>query len=365
MKRILQLTDTIEKRNGRMSVVMNIYRKINRKKYQFDFLVTDYGHENYLNEIKKLGGHVYFVPSEELTLKKVKSTFLKVISLRKYDYVHYHALSKWGECISDAKSHDIKVIVHSHATRLSDSFIKSLRNRFFSLNIFTCADERVAVSPEAGKKLFLWQNFKYIPNMINYSSYAYNNEDRKLIRQKYGVRNDEKVIGIVGRIAKQKNQIFALKALENLLKEKVNVKLMLVGDYGSREKLYYQSIKGYIDKNHLNEHVIFTGLVNNPARYYSAFDILWLPSFYEGMPTVGIEAQANGLPVVVSNAITKSMKVINNIRYIPTKNKEDLWTTATLQMFAKDRDLNAIDKFEHSLFNESTVVSEWEKLYIK
>lgn len=77
MKRILQLTDSIEKRNGRMSVVMNIYRKIDRSKIQFDFLVTDYGYENYYDEITKLGGKVYFLPYDKLSLKKIKHEFLK------------------------------------------------------------------------------------------------------------------------------------------------------------------------------------------------------------------------------------------------------------------------------------------------
>ncbi len=364
MKRVLQLTDTIEKRNGRMSVVMNVYRRINRKKLQFDFLVTDYGHENYYDEITKLGGHVYFLPSKELSLKEIKNMFLKVISLRKYEYVHYHALSKWGECISYAKDHNIKVIVHSHATRLSDSFTKSLRNRLFSLNIFTCANERVAVSPEAGEKLFLWQKFEYIPNMIEYSNFTYNSRERNLLRQKYNVKNDENLIGIVGRIAKQKNQIFALKVLNQLVQQKPNVKLMIVGDYDSKEEPYYQAVKDYIDRNHLNKHVIFTGLVNDLRKYYSAFDLLWLPSLYEGMPTVGIEAQANGLPILASDSITKSMRIINNVAYLATKNKEGLWSKVTKQLLAKHRDMNAIIKINQSLFNENIIVGKWEKLYI-
>ena len=363
MKRVLQLTDTIEKRNGRMSVVMNVYRKINKENIQFDFLVTDYGHENYYDEITKLGGHVYFLSSRDLSLSKIKDKFLKVTHLRKYDFVHYHALSKWGECISYAKQHGIKVIVHSHATELSDNFVKSIRNRIFSLNILTCADERVAVSPEAGKKLFLWQNFEYIPNMIEYSKFTYNQNEGTLIRQKYGLKNNEKVIGIVGRISKQKNQTFALKVLTRLLQEKINVKLMIVGDYDRKEADYYRNVKKYINDNGLVNDVIFTGLINNLGKYYSAFDILWLPSLYEGMPTVGIEAQANGLPILASDMITKSMKIINNVVFLNTKNKESLWAEKTKDILGENRDLNAIKKINQSLFNTNVVVNKWEKLY--
>ena len=142
MKRVLQLTDSIEKRNGRMSVVMNIYRKIDRSRIQFDFLVTDYGYDNYYDEIIKLGGNVYFLPANKQSLKEIKKIFIKVINLQKYDYIHYHAVSKWGECIDYAKRQNIKVIVHSHATKMSDSFIKSIRNRIFSLNVLNCSDKR-------------------------------------------------------------------------------------------------------------------------------------------------------------------------------------------------------------------------------
>lgn len=362
MIRVLQLPDSIEKRNGRMSVIMNVYRKIDRSKIQFDFACTDYGFENYKEEIQELGGKVYMLAERKSNLANIRKISNKVLTNNSYTFVHYHALSKWGCVLSLAHKYKIKTIVHSHSTKMSDSFIKSIRNRIFSLNIFN-ADKKVAVSPEAGKELFLWHNFVYIPNMVNYSKFTYSEYKRELLRHRYNINSDEKVIGMVGRIAKQKNQLFALKVLKLLLKEKANVKLMFIGDYNSKEKSYYQSVKEYIVKNHLSEHVIFTGMVNNLGKYYSAFDILWLPSLYEGMPTVGIEAQANGLPVLASSTITKSMKVINDVEYLNIKKEVELWVRFTKKMIIKNREFNVIDKFNQSLFNEDTIVSKWIKLY--
>lgn len=361
MKRVLQLTDSIEKRNGRMSVVMNIYRKIDRNRIQFDFLVTDYGCDNYYDEIVKLGGNVYFLPANKQSLKKIKNMFIEVTNSQKYDYIHYHAVSRWGECINYAKRQNMKVIVHSHATKMSDSFIKSIRNRIFSLNVLTYSDKRVAISPEAGKELFLWRNFEYIPNMVDYSRFIYNSKKRSLIRQKYGIQNDEKLIGMVGRISKQKNQFFALKVLQKLLQEQGNIKLMIVGDSDSKEQKYFQKVKHYIEENNLNSRIIFTGLVNNPGDYYSAFDLLWLPSLYEGMPTVGIEAQANGLAILASFKITKSMKIIDNVIFSLTK--ERAWINATKQLLISNRDLNTIKKIRRSPFNEDFIISRWQELY--
>ncbi|GED95615.1 glycosyl transferase [Lentilactobacillus buchneri subsp. silagei] len=363
MKRVLQLTDTIEKRNGRMSVVMNVYRKINKENIQFDFLVTDYGHENYYDEITKLGGHVYFLSSRDLSLSKIKDKFLKVIHLRKYDFVHYHALSKWGECISYAKQHGIKVIVHSHATELSDNFVKSIRNRIFSLNILTCADERVAVSPEAGKKLFLWQNFEYIPNMIDYDKFKYSNITRNKIREKYNFSNDDKVIGIVGRISKQKNQKFALAVLRQLIKENKNYKLLVIGEYDDKGKKYFQMLKSLIRKYGLERNVIFTGIVLNVWEYYSSLDLLWIPSLYEGMPTVAIEAEANGVPIILSSQITKSLKINGNVSYLKVNNCSlGSWVSLSKRQI-NSREFNSISNIKETIFNSKRVLTQWMRLY--
>lgn len=363
MKRVLQLTDTIEKRNGRMSVVMNVYRKINKENIQFDFLVTDYGHENYYDEITKLGGHVYFLSSRDLSLSKIKDKFLKVIHLRKYDFVHYHALSKWGECISYAKQHGIKVIVHSHATELSDNFVKSIRNRIFSLNILTCADERVAVSPEAGKKLFLWQNFEYIPNMIDYDKFKYSNITRNKIREKYNFSNDDKVIGIVGRISKQKNQKFALAVLRQLIKENKNYKLLVIGNYDDKGKKYFQMLKSLIRKYGLERNVIFTGIVLNVWEYYSSLDLLWIPSLYEGMPTVAIEAEANGVPIILSSQITKSLKINGNVSYLKVNNCSlGSWVSLSKRQI-NSREFNSISNIKETIFNSKRVLTQWMRLY--
>lgn len=360
MIRVLQLPDSIEKRNGRMSVIMNVYRKLDRNKIQFDFLATDYGFLNYADEIKRLGGKVLFLPVKELSLKNIKKTFNDVMSKSKYDYVHYHALSKWGCCISLAHRYDTKVIVHSHATQLSDTFIKSVRNRIFSLNILTSSDKRVAVSPEAGKKLFMWQSFEYIPNMIDYENFRFNEGNRERIRRKYNIKNDETLIGMVGRISKQKNQIFALKVLKKLIKGTCKFKLMIVGDADNHEQKVLVKLKKYINQNNLSAHVIFTGMVNNVQDYYSASDIFWLPSFYEGMPTAGIEAQANGLKLFVSKNVSKSLNITNNIAFIGLNIPE--WVENITNNPIK-RDKDSYHKIENSIFNTEKIIMKWNIVY--
>lgn len=363
MIRVLQLPDSIEKRNGRMSVIMNIYRKIDTSHIQFDFLCTDYGFENFQEEIHDLGGNVYMLPKSDATITNMRKLVNRILSRNDYNYIHYHAVSKWGCALSIAHRKGIKTIVHSHATKLSDSLFKEIRNRIYSLNILTCSDKRVAVSPEAGKKLFLWQNFKYIPNMIDYHKFSFDFVNRKKIRERYQISPNEILIGNVGRISKTKNQSFAIMVLNRLIKQNRNYRLMILGDSDDKEKDQLDRVKRLIMKYRLQDKVIFTGLVSDVEKYYSAFDYFWLPSLFEGQPTVGVEAQANGLNLLVSNKISRSLNATNNVIYEGISNSDiDKWVNITLQN-GKRRNNGSVAKLEHSNFNSKQIIQEWLDLY--
>lgn len=363
MIRVLQLPDSIEKRNGRMSVIMNIYRKIDHSKVQFDFLATDYGKESYYDEIRQLGGKVFLLPSSESSLKNIASLFNKVIHNSNYTFVHYHAVSKWGICITIAHKKGIKVIVHSHATKLSDSVLKSIRNRMFSLNILFDADKRVAVSPEAGRKLFMFQKFNYIPNVIDYSKYSFDLDDRIAIRKKFHIKDHEILIGIVGRLSKQKNQKYALNVLKRLVRNNKQYKMMIVGDYNVEGKKYYSELLNRIKKFSLKDRVIFTGMVSDVDRYYSAFDLFWLTSYYEGLPTVALEAQSNGLSLLVSKSISRKTDITGNVTFLPIRSFAiGKWVNLTKKLGGV-RDWQVDLKINKGKFSQRATLKKWEQLY--
>lgn len=358
MKRILQLPSSIERKNGRMSVIMNVYRKVDRSKIQFDFAATDFGGDNYKNEIKKLGGRVYLLNKNENSIKKIEKLIKKLLVQNNYQFIHYHAISKWGIGLSIAHKLGVKVIVESHATELSDNLIKSIRNRLFSLNIITDSDYRIAISKEAGRKLFLFQNFDVIPNMINYDSFKFNEKSRKNIRSKFGIKNEECLIGCVARITKQKNQKFALKILAHLPSK---YKIMFVGEDDKTNKYGINSLQKNINKYNLNDRVIFAGEVRNVNEYYSAFDIFWLPSLYEGLPTVALEAYVNGLPCILSNKITREVGISTYVHYLPISKKGlNYWAHLTTRVV---RNKNSLNDIKNSEFNSKNVMRKWEKLY--
>lgn len=364
MIRVLQLPDTLEKRNGRMSVIMNVYRKLDLQKIKFDFLCTAGKSETYENEIKALGGEVYYLPQDQLSLKNVSREIYKVLAKHNYDYVHYHAISKWGIALNIAKKKGIKTIVHSHATTLSDSYVKAIRNGIFSLNVLT-SDKKVAVSPEAGQKLFMGRDFTYIPNMISYNDFAFSAQKRSQIRAKLGVADDEILIGNVGRISKQKNQEFSLRTFVQLksLESGQKYKLIFIGDDTSQGQDRLNKLKSIVSNKGLSSDVIFTGLVSNVNDYYSALDLIWMPSFFEGQPTVGIEAQANGLYLILSKKISLSTDITGNVSFLGiTTSDISRWEEETLSK-SRYRDAYAIEKIEKSPFNEQRVLNMWLNLY--
>lgn len=364
MIKVLQLCDSIEKRNGRMSVIMNVYRNIDRGKIQFDFACTDYGFENFEGEIKKLGGKVFLLPKNESSFENIKKLMSKLLSTKQYDFVHYHAISKWGCALSIARRYHVRTIVHSHATKLSDSFFKSIRNRLFSLNILTKADYRVAVSPESGKKLFMYQDFRYIPNMIDYNKFNFNVHNRITIRNMLGVASDEVLIGLVGRISKQKNQKYAIRILNRLFRIGGDkYKLVFIGDDDSIHNRQTSKLKKLLEGYGLSSQVIFTGAVSNISKYYSALDLLWIPSLYEGLPTVGVEAQANGLCILASNKISRSLDFTGNVEFLSINYfLLSGWVNRSLKESLK-RDNKSIIKMKSSEYNLANVMNEWYQLY--
>lgn len=364
MIRVLQLPDTIERRNGRMSVIMNVYRKIDRKKLQFDFLCTKGSSEDYKQEILDLGGHVYYLSPDQMSLRMIKVAVNNCLSNTDYSFIHYHAISKWGIALNVAKKYGVPTIVHSHATTLSDNPLKSIRNRLFSVNVFF-ANKKVAVSPEAGRRLFMSNDFEYIPNMINYSSFSYSTDNRKRIRAKLNVSDDEALIGVVGRISKQKNQQYALKALSALTQSNQSQKyrLVFIGDDSTPDKTFLNTLKTQAKELHLESQILFTGMVSNVNQYYSALDIMWMPSLFEGLPTAAVEAQSNGLFVLLSDKITKSTDITGSVKFLAiNKDSVPLWAKETVS-HSGHRNKQAISIISKSAFNEKSVVSQWLDLY--
>ncbi|KAA8366080.1 glycosyltransferase [Leuconostoc mesenteroides] len=360
MLHILQLPGTLSRSNGRMTVIMNIYREIIKKDIQFDFLVTEVAENDYSEEIRELGGKIFSLPSGKDTLFAVRRKMREVLSNSsyRYDVIHYHAISSWGFAIDIPYREKINVITHSHATQLSDTIPKSLRNRIFTLNIFLYSNQFIACSNEAGGKLFIRSKFIYLPNAINPKPFLYNQKKRVSYRKMLKIEDDELLIGSVGRLAKQKNQQFLIKILDYLIKKGIPAKLLIIGDGIDRKKLIDRA-----SQFNLTDYVRLIGSVRNPSDYYSAMDIFALPSLFEGLPMVGIESQANGLPAVFSSTISKQVNIYN-ASFIGIE-EEDIkkWGETIISSYRQGRDKLALNHIRNSGFDSTFNVQRWIKIY--
>ena len=285
---------------GAESFVMNVYRNIDRSRIQFDFLVRSSENNFLLDEIKNMGGKVTLLPSfprHILSNYKGLNHYLKHHA-KEYKAIHVHANSLvYVKPLELAAKYGIeKVIIHSHNTKSAAPFI----HKYNLDRIDKWVTDRFACSNMAGEFMFPNKQFKFIPNGIDLEKFRFSNEKRKKIRSRLNINEDMTIIGHIGRFTYAKNHeklidIFAeYKTLNSLSK------LVLIGE-GKERDMIYQLVrqKGLVDD------VIFTGAVNNVDAFLSAMDIFCLPSRFEGLPVVLIEAQAASVPCLVSSATTK------------------------------------------------------------
>jgi glycosyltransferase involved in cell wall biosynthesis len=170
------------------------------------------------------------------------------------------------------------------------------------------------------------KKMRIMKNGVDLKLFSPSKETRENIRKRYNVEDSTLLLGHVGRFSEQKNQEFAIRILAEIVKRGVSCKLMFIGEGENFEEV----IKLVRDLS-LQNYVIFVGTVNNVCDYMQAMDVFILPSRWEGLPIVGIEAQAAGLPVFVSDKVTTEMKLVDNVTYLPISD-ETVWATAILSM---------------------------------
>lgn len=332
--RILHLPNTLSKKSGIMSFIMNYYRAIDKDKIQFDFLVFDTNEDSYEEEIIKLGGRVYSINRlkyrNPFFIKKEINTFFSEHK-KEYKIIHYHAISIWHFALKIAEKHGIEHrISHSHATMYSDNKLNAIRNRMLISQMKKNSNHYLACSKAAGGFLYGDDilnegNIKIVNNAVDCSTYSFDKIKREKIRKELGVEN-ELLIGHVGRFNEQKNHFFLIDIFNALLKKDPKAKLILVGEGPLRE-----AVEEKIRVLNIEKSVTILGKRNDIPDILSAIDIFLLPSLFEGLPFVGVEAQASGLPIILSETITKEIG-LNNYTYIALEDSIENWTNKILSI---------------------------------
>lgn len=356
--RVLQIVPSLSQVNGVASYSVNYYK--NMKNIDMDFVMANLNtNSNYINELVNLGASII-----DLSKSNSKNMFDYIIKIKKffkqnaksYDIIHCNVSNSGAIFLYYAWKYGIKVrILHSHATATGDSVLKKIRNDMILPITKLFANTYFACSKAAGKNMFKNKKFTIINNAIDSNKYLFNENLRKEIRNEYNLKN-KIVLGNVGRLVNQKNQKFLIEIYSKLLLKNKNYVMIIVGN-GPLE----QELKKSVKEKSLDDKIIFAGSRIDTNKIYNAFDVLLLPSLYEGLPVVGIEAQCNGVTCIFSDRITKEVKINDNVYFLPIDNS-DKWVKKIINLDFKRIKNN---KFNESHFNIENECINLEKIYYK
>lgn len=330
MIHVLQIVDSMQQ-GGIQAFLMNLYRNINRDEIQFDFLIFRNDRQWYEKEIEELGGVIYKAPGRKSGIVRCRKYLMDFFQKHKeYEIIHYNASSlSFIEPLYYAKKNGVKTrIIHCHSSSFIGNPIHILlhkinKNRISSLaNIFLSCSEPATVWMFGGTNIE--SKVQLIQNGIDSRRFLYSEEMRKKYRKELDV-DKNLVIGHVGRFSRVKNHVFIIEVFAELKKQKKNAILMLVGDGELRNE-----IESLVVSSGLSDAVRFLGNRNDVSNLMQAMDVLIMPSLYEGFPVTAIEAQAAGLPVVMSNKITKEAVINRNVVMKDLKDSKEEWVKTIL-----------------------------------
>ena len=353
---------------GVESVVMNYYRNIDRNKIQFHFLCDEDSTDIPYEEIEKLGGKVIVIPPYQKLFKYQKELY-RIFKENNYKIVHSHISTLSVFPLRIAKKAGVPIrIAHSHSTsnkkEWKRNLIKNILRPFSKLyanQFFACSE--LSGRWLFGEKAFKNGKIKIINNAIDLEKFKFNKEKRNEIRKKLKMDKNIILVGHIGRFVTQKNHEFLIDVFNEIIKkrkqENFDSKLILIGQGNLKENII-EKIK-YLG---LQDYVIFTGQTTNVSDYYNAMDIFVLPSLYEGLPVVGIEAQANGLLCEFSTDMTKETKVLNTTKFISLKETPENWANTILEDYKNFKRLDSFDEMTKKNFNIKEEAKKLEKYYI-
>lgn len=350
---------------GVEAVVMNYYRNIDRSKVQFDFLCDSDSTNIPYDEIEKLGGKVILIPPYQKAIKYQKE-LIKIFKENKYRIVHSHISTMSIFPLRAAKKAGVPVrIAHAHSTSNKKEWKKNILKQILRPFSKVYATDYMCCSELAGRWLFGNKeydkgNVYLLNNAIDLDKFKYDKKLRDKKRKELNISEDTLVIGHVGRFVEQKNHRFLIDIFNEVHKENKNSVLLLAGQGPLMDE-----IKEKVRELKLTENVKFLGQRNDVAELYQGFDVFCLPSLYEGLPVVGVEAQATGLLCIFSDEMTKETKVLDTTRFLSLNTSAKEWTKVLLKDFKAFKRKDTKEEISKNNFNIKIESEKVEKLYEK
>lgn len=351
---------------GIEGLLMNVYRHIDRNKVQFDFMVHRPDHAFYEDEIESLGGRIYrtakFNPFPGQYQAYMRSTEKILREHPEYQVFHAHAeLNLWPLMAAKRAGLPIR-IAHSHNARTTINLkyffflYERARIKHYCTHMFMCSTPAGVWS--FGRKAVASGDVKFIKNGIETEKFAYNEQLRVRKRQEFGLK-DQFVVGHVGRFMQQKNHTFLIDIFKVIHQKAPNSILMLVSDGRLMEE-----IQNKVHALGLESAVMFLGNSGEVNALMQAMDVFLLPSLWEGLPLTGVEAQAAGLPVVMSDVITDEVRITDNIYTVSLKKPAEVWADKVLSFRGNDMRRNVQKQIIDAGFDIQTTADWLQNFYL-
>ena len=349
--RVLYITDSLKQRFGITAVITNYLKHFDWQRMKVDVLAFDDSELEVMDLYKSLGADIYFMPRLGLTNFISFRKFIKgFFAEHSYEIVHSHFYQIDSIVFPIAKKAGVmKCISHSHATKFSDYKLRAIRNRLMSLNIGKVADIWAACSDEAGETLF-GKTYRKSPkrlivkNGIECKKYLFSQTMRENVRKDLEISEKEIAIGHVGSQKPPKNHIYLIDVFSEICRRADNYKLVLVGDGPLMNEM-----KAKVHALSLDGKVLFLGTRSDVPDLFNAFDIFVLPSLFEGLGIVAVEAQANGLDCILSTKVPKEAD-LTGVTYLDIDVAPQVWADSIMQKSCK----------RHSDFNEKVVAAGYD-----
>lgn len=317
--RVLMVVANLRISNGVASYAMNYFRHIDHDKIHMDFVALEHRESPYVNEILSHGSQVFFLPPIK-QIGKHWQTCEEILKKGKYDIIHDNSLILTFPLMMCAKREKMVVrILHSHNSKLAETRFKEVRNRLLLPFLKMQANVFFACSELAGKCAFGKREFVLVPNAIDMNRYKPNGAVRLRVRKDMSVEQ-KFVVGSVGRLCPQKNPFFAVDVFEQLHRSLPNTEYWWIGTGIMDEK-----VKLYAEKRGILCNIRFLGNRTDVDELYQAMDVFFMPSLFEGLPVTAVEAQAIGIPCVLSDTITDELVYTDLVQYVSQEKEAKEW----------------------------------------
>ena len=321
MIRVLHIMSAAGSADGIAAVVYNFYKYINKDVVHFDVALTTDSFGGYGIALQKLGVKFYRLPLKSNGIHKYMQKLETLLKKEHFDAIHVHENETSFVALFVAKKMGIPCrIAHAHTASPYESFKGEIKrviggylNTYFSTEIIACGEL-------SGQRIFGKHNMKHekayvLKNAVETDRFSYNPLVRQQVRTELKVEN-KVVLGMVGRIAPEKNTLYGVEVFEEIQKKCENALLMIVGD-GPCERELLQVIQN----KKLLKSVVFLGRREDVERFYQAFDVFLMPSLYEGFPVSAVEAMSSGLPLLLSNTVTRELEFGSAVNYLSLNDK--------------------------------------------